>query len=151
MRGGVRSIDTAYLIAAIFLHSLGRIFRNPPSVITINTYPLLAPIAVRNVHITPRIKLRALGTVDRFRCRLSVYIAKEDLLRLRRSAVKYSWVLNWRGIVEWHPLLLTAARRRAMVGSQWGRGGEVAGGVLVYNDIGRRQGGTVVSSLVCLV
>lgn len=75
----------------------------------------------------------------------SIYEAEEDLLRLRRSVVKHSRVLSWRGVVVQHPLLLTVARRRAAVGGRWGPRREVAGSVLAYNGSGRRQGGRMVS------
>jgi len=97
------------LIAAIFLHHLVWIFRTP-IVATIRTNPLLSPIATLNVHIAQPIEVRAWGTVGGFGCMPSSYEAEEDLLRLRRSAIKHSWVLNrGEGVVE-HPLLLTMAR-----------------------------------------
>ena len=61
MRGGVQPVDAANLIAAIILHFLGRVLRQRPIGVTIWTYPLLAPIAMRNVHITQPSEFRAWG------------------------------------------------------------------------------------------
>lgn len=56
-------------------------------------------------------------------------------------------MLSWNGVIVWYRLLLTTARRRAIVGGRWGRRRGIAGIVLAYNGTGIRQGGMLFSPI----